>query len=95
MCLALPMKLLERDEISGVVELGGVQRSVSLMLLPEAAVGDHVLVHAGYAITKVDADEAAETLRMFEQLRAAEAGEAGGTAGEWAVPDATAREEHP
>ena len=66
------MKLTERDEISGVVELGGVQRSVSLMLLPDAAIGDHVLVHAGYAIATVDAAEAAETLRLYEQMRAAE-----------------------
>jgi hydrogenase expression/formation protein HypC len=75
MCLALPMKLTERDEFSGVVELGGVQRSVSLMLLPDAAIGDHVLVHAGYAIATVDAAEAAETLRLYEQMRAAESEE--------------------
>jgi hydrogenase expression/formation protein HypC len=45
------------------------------MLLPDAAIGDHVLVHAGYAIATVDAAEAAETLRLYEQMRAAESEE--------------------
>lgn len=68
MCLAIPMKLMERDEVSGVVELRGVRRTVSLMLLPEAKVGDHLLIHAGYAIVSVDEEEAAETIRILEQM---------------------------
>ena len=50
MCLAVPMKLVERAEELGVVELDGVRREVSLLLQPEARLGDFVLVHAGYAI---------------------------------------------
>jgi hydrogenase expression/formation protein HypC len=71
MCLAIPMQLIDRSEHEGVVELKGVQRRVSLMLTPEVQVGDHLLVHAGYAIAAVDADEAAETVRLFEELIAA------------------------
>ncbi len=67
MCLAIPMLLTERNELEGVVELDGVRRTVSLMLLPEAEVGEHVLIHAGYAIGAVNADEAAETLALLRQ----------------------------
>ena len=67
MCLAIPMVLTERTELEGVVELDGIRRTISLMLLPEAEVGEHVLIHAGYAIGAVDADEAAKTLDLLRQ----------------------------
>jgi hydrogenase expression/formation protein HypC len=67
MCLAIPMRLLERTDIEGVVELDGVRRTVSLMLLPEAEVGQHLLIHAGYAIGAVDEDEAARTLELLRE----------------------------
>ena len=67
MCLAVPMRLVERDEFEGVVELQGVQRRVSLLLLPEAEPGDHVLVHAGYAIGIVDEAAAQETVELLER----------------------------
>jgi hydrogenase expression/formation protein HypC len=67
MCLAIPMRLTERDEISGVVELDGIRREISLMLLPEAEVGQHVLVHAGYAIGTVNEEEAAQTLELLRE----------------------------
>ena len=67
MCLAIPMQLLERGEIDGVVELDGVRRNVSLMLLPETEVGQHLLIHAGYAIGAVDEDEAAKTLELLRE----------------------------
>lgn len=67
MCLAIPMLLKERNEIEGTVELDGVTRTISLMLLPEAEVGEHVLVHAGYAIGQVDAEEAAQTLELLRE----------------------------
>ena len=57
MCLAIPMQLVEREELVGTAELGGVRRQVGLMLCPEATVGEFVLVHAGYAIATVDAGE--------------------------------------
>ena len=67
MCLAIPMQLMERGELDGVVELDGVRRQISLMLLPDAEVGDHLLIHAGYAIGSVDADEAARTLELLRE----------------------------
>ncbi len=67
MCLAIPMELKERSELEGVVELDGVRRRVSLMLLPEAEVGEHLLIHAGYAIGAVDAEEAAKTLELLRE----------------------------
>jgi hydrogenase expression/formation protein HypC len=65
MCLAIPMVLVERNEFEGVAEIDGVQRRISVMYVPEAEVGDYVLVHAGYAIGQVDAEEAAKTLEML------------------------------
>jgi len=67
MCLAIPMRLTERDEMSGVVELDGIRREISLMLLPEAEIGQHVLVHAGYAIGTVNEEEAAQTLELLRE----------------------------
>ena len=67
MCLAIPMKLLERDEFEGTVELDGIRRTVSLMLLPDAEVGQHVLVHAGYAIGSINEDEATRTLALLRE----------------------------
>lgn len=72
MCLAVPMKLVSRENLKGVVELSGVRRDVSLMLLPEAQVGSYVLVHAGYAIAQVDEREAFETLQLLREALAAE-----------------------
>ncbi|MBZ5640306.1 MAG: HypC/HybG/HupF family hydrogenase formation chaperone [Acidobacteriia bacterium] len=68
MCLAIPMELVERSELEGDVELSGVRRKVSLMLLPEAEVGDFLLVHAGYAIGRVNAEEARETMDLLLEL---------------------------
>ncbi len=68
MCLAIPMVLTERTELEGVVELDGVRRTISLMLLPDAEVGNHLLVHAGFAIGSVDAEEAARTLEILREF---------------------------
>lgn len=73
MCLAIPVRLFEVEGERGLVELAGVVREVSLMLLPEARVGDYVLLHAGYALQKLDEEDAQETLRLLEEL--ARAGE--------------------
>ena len=67
MCLAIPMRLVERDELEGIVELKGVRRRIGLMLCPEAEPGDHLLVHTGYAIGTIDADEARRTLELIEE----------------------------
>ena len=67
MCLAIPMVLVERNELEGVAEVDGVQRRISVMYVPEAEVGDYVLVHAGFAIGQIDADEAARTLELLRE----------------------------
>jgi hydrogenase expression/formation protein HypC len=72
MCLAIPMKLLERDEHRGTVEAGGAKRDVMLTLTPDAKAGDYVIVHAGYALEVLDEAEALRTLDLFREL-----GEAG------------------
>jgi hydrogenase expression/formation protein HypC len=72
MCLAVPMVLVKRDGDFGTVEVDGVQREVSLQLEPDAALGDYVLVHAGYAIGRVDPEEARITLEMLREIGATE-----------------------
>lgn len=62
------MKLVAREGLLGVVELDGVQREVSLMLLPDAQVGHYLLVHAGYAISQVDEQEAETTLALLREV---------------------------
>lgn len=68
MCLAIPMKIIEIDGVMAVTEVDGVKRQARLDLLPEAAVGDYVLVHAGLAIATVDAAAAQETLDLLRKL---------------------------
>jgi hydrogenase expression/formation protein HypC len=71
MCLALPARLVElRDNELGVVDLGGVRKEISLALIEEARAGDYVIVHAGYALAKLDIAEAEATLRLFAELDA-------------------------
>ncbi len=72
MCLAVPMQITEIHDSQAIIAAGGVQRCISLLLLPEAQVGDYGLVHAGFAIQKLDEAEAQETLRLWSELLAAE-----------------------
>ena len=69
MCLAIPGRVTETTDGDlmrmGKVDFGGVTREVSLAYLPEVAVGDFVIVHAGFAISQVDEAEAQETLDML------------------------------
>ena len=74
MCLAIPARVIKIEEGLGLVELGGVVREASFMLLPDAQVDDYVLLHAGYALQKMDEAEAEETLRLLAEM--AEAGRA-------------------
>jgi len=79
MCLAIPGQLTESNGDEGVVDLHGSLVKVNTMLVPEATVGDWVLVHAGFAIQRLDAQEAEETWAVLEDLqRSIEAEEAGG-----------------
>lgn len=69
MCLAVPTRVKEIDEKGmAMVELGGVERQVSLIMTPEARVGDYVLVHTGYAISLLDEEEALASLEAFAEL---------------------------
>jgi hydrogenase expression/formation protein HypC len=73
MCLAVPGKIVQLREAtppfaSAVVEFGGVRREVSIACVPDAAEGDYVMVHAGIAISRVDADEAARVLQTLKEL---------------------------
>jgi len=72
MCLAVPMKLVSKNGSTAVAEIGGVQRQISLMLLPEAEIGEYVIVHAGFAIQKLNEEEAKKTLELLEQIAALE-----------------------
>lgn len=68
MCLAVPAKVIDIHDKLARVEISGVQRDASLMLLPEAKIGDFVLVHAGFAMQIVDEKEAEETTALLKEL---------------------------
>ena len=72
MCLAIPGKVLEIDmsvqPTMGKVSFGGIKKEVCLELVPEVKVGEYVIVHVGFAISKMDEEEAQETLRLIEQM---------------------------
>jgi hydrogenase expression/formation protein HypC len=77
MCLAVPGKVLDCDETSGVrearVQFAGIVRRVRLDFVPEAQVGDYVMVHVGFAISRVDAEEAERTLALLSEMGAIDA----------------------
>ena len=68
MCLAIPAKIKSVDGFQAKVEIGGVSRSISVLLTPDAEVGDYVYVHTGYSISVVDEAEALESLRLLREL---------------------------
>ena len=69
MCLAVPSKIVSIDDFGRArVSVMGVERECSLRLTPEAQVGDYVLVHAGFAIQRIEEQDARETLRLFEEI---------------------------
>lgn len=71
MCLAIPAQLVEiRNADTGVVNLSGVRKEVSLALVDGVDVGDYVIVHVGYALQKLDREEAEKTLKLFAELGA-------------------------
>ncbi|MCM0081610.1 HypC/HybG/HupF family hydrogenase formation chaperone [Geomonas sp. Red32] len=68
MCLAVPMKVVSINDDMAVAEVDGVKREASLMMLSEEAkVGDYLLIHAGFAISKLDEQEALETLSLMRE----------------------------
>ena len=70
MCLAIPSKIIYLDNDMATIDVDGVQRQASLLLLEDAAVGDYVIVHAGFAIHKIDEATALETLQFLKEAAA-------------------------
>ena len=69
MCLAIPAQVVElRPDDNALVDLAGVKKEVSLALLDGVAVGDYVIVHVGYALNKLDPEEAEKTLQLFAEM---------------------------
>jgi len=79
MCLAIPVRVIEVGaDDTAIVDLGGVKKEISLALLADVRVGDYVILHVGYALTKLDPEEAEKTLALFAEL--GESGASGATA---------------
>jgi len=76
MCLAIPGKILTSEDLglarTGRVQFGGIVRQVRLDFVPEAAVGDYVMVHVGFAISRVDEAEAQRTYELLSEMGALE-----------------------
>jgi hydrogenase expression/formation protein HypC len=71
MCLAIPARVAEILENDlAIVELGGVRKDISLALVDGVAVGDYVIVHVGYALNRLDPEEAEKTLKLFAEMGA-------------------------
>lgn len=68
MCVAVPMKLVELEGTSGKAEMEGVSITVNTMLVPEAKVGDYLIIHAGFAIQLLDVEEAERNLALFREI---------------------------
>jgi hydrogenase expression/formation protein HypC len=68
MCLAVPAQIVKREDMLATVDVGGVQRQVSMLLLPEAQIGDYVLVHAGFAMQQIDEEEAKLTWSLLQEM---------------------------
>ena len=83
MCLALPCRIVELlpDE-QAIIDVSGMRKEISLALVDGVAVGDYVIVHVGYALTRLDADESDKTLALFAELGDAALAENAPTAAE-------------
>jgi hydrogenase expression/formation protein HypC len=69
MCLAIPARVVEIQENDvAIVDLGGVRKDISLALVEGVVVGDYVIVHVGYALTRLDAEEAEKTLALMAEV---------------------------
>ena len=76
MCLAIPARVVELlPGLRALVDLSGVRKEVSIDLVDDAQVGDYVIIHVGYAIGKIEPDEAQRTLDLFAELAQFQAGE--------------------
>ncbi|HKI97791.1 MAG TPA: HypC/HybG/HupF family hydrogenase formation chaperone [bacterium] len=77
MCLAIPARVVTLDGAMATVEVAGVTRTASTHLLDGVRVGDYLLIHAGFALSRLDEAEAQETLRLLEQMGELEVGALG------------------
>lgn len=74
MCLAVPSKIIEINDFMAKVDVDGVVRDASIMLIEDAKVGDYVIVHAGFAINKLDEKAALQTIEDMRRILAADSG---------------------
>lgn len=68
MCLAIPLRVVRIKDRAVVAEVGGIEREVNIMLLDKIEIGDYILVHAGFAIQKIDPAEAKKTLELIREI---------------------------
>ena len=69
MCLAIPSRIVSIDDMRAVIDVYGARREINLMLMPEeVGIGDYVLVHAGFALQKVEQESAAEALKVISAI---------------------------
>ena len=69
MCLAIPAKVIQKlENDQALVEVGGVRNRISLLLVEDVTVGDYVIVRVGFAIARLNAEEAAKTLALFDEI---------------------------
>jgi len=82
MCLAIPGKVLQKEDRDGVligrVDFGGITREVQLDFVPEVEVGEYVIVHVGFALSRLDAEDAERNLEMLREMGAIEESEVRG-----------------
>ena len=73
MCLAIPARVVELQEgARAVVDLGGIRKGIDVSLVGDVALGEYVIVHVGFAIGRIDPEEAARTLAMFGEMELAQ-----------------------
>ena len=70
MCLAIPSRIIDIQAGMGTIDVDGVRRTCSLLLVDDAQVGDYVIVHAGFALHKIDEDAALESLKLLKEAAA-------------------------
>ncbi|MGB1091787.1 MAG: HypC/HybG/HupF family hydrogenase formation chaperone [Oceanobacter sp.] len=77
MCLAVPVRIdAIEDESTAIASIDGLRKAINISLVPDAEVGDYVILHVGFALKKLDPEEAAKTLALFEEINGMAASEA-------------------
>ena len=68
MCLAFPGKITETKKAKALVDFSGIKKEVSIFFVPEACVGDYVMVHAGFAIQKMTKEDAVDAIKLYDKV---------------------------